>query len=659
MIASALFTLIAATYAPSSLDESLMDTLAIAGLDFETARLDHNLAGFVKQGEFGTQLFRSIDENPWRATFHAELARSSLQASTGNPLATLALASRKLGPMIRRDLLGDPTATWVQAAQGEEPLRRALAQWQASGLADQARVVGLEDVPIAVQRAAAMLMHAVMDRAPMVEAAFADPAVQEMLGLGPQPATGFDPARHRAMREGWSRLEMVNVHAAAQDLAACVQKAAELVRSVDPSIRYRVEIPTQMGTVLLTGGNDDRHLGNDLLLVIDTGGLDVYTFHRSRTEPPRRVSIQIDTHGNDVWTDDELGRPPVERSASERREARERIGPAAAFLGVSLTWDLAGDDLWVSASPSFGSAQYGVAYLSDWEGDDRYIGYADSQGFGFFGIGVLEDSAGNDRYGAVNQMQGCGLPGGFGLLVDRAGDDRYLGAAEPLDFPSPQSAAHNVSMGQGAGYGFRHDFLTGRSISGGVGFLVDLAGDDRYVCGVFGQGTGYWEGVGFLVDAAGRDTYSGQWYVMGASAHFGVGLLVDEDGDDRYSAALNMALGAGHDFGYGILLDKAGNDEYQGPNLSLGAGNANGMGIFVDLAGNDRYSAVGVSLGQAAVASGGLRGRAFSLGLFLDRAGADRYPPEVAHAGDGKTAVQWATRGRVPRESQVGVFADR
>lgn len=656
MIASVLFTLIAA---PSSLDESLSQTLALAGLDMETARLDQNLAGFIKQGEFSSQLFRSIDENPWLAPFHAELARSSLQAAAGNPLAVLAMASRNFGPMIRRDLLGDPTAGWVAASGGENPLGRAIEAWSSAGLMEPPRRADWGSVPPAVQQAAAMVMSALHERVPMVEAAFADPAVTAMLAKEATQGPGFDPAAHRAMREGWAKLEMVNAYAAAQDLAACVQKAAELVHSVDPAIRYRVELPTKMGTILLTGGTDDQHDGNRLLLIIDTGGSDTYTFNRSRRKPPQRASIQIDTHGDDLWTDDGRGRLPADRTASERQEARQRVGPASAYLGVSLTWDLAGDDLWVSASPSFGAAQYGVAYLNDWEGDDQYLGYADSQGFGFFGIGVLEDHAGDDRYEAVNQMQGCGLPGGFGLLLDRAGEDRYLGAAEPLDFPSPQSAAHNVSMGQGAGYGFRHDFLTGRSISGGIGFLVDLAGDDEYVSGVFGQGTGYWEGVGFLVDVAGSDSYTGQWYVMGASAHFGVGLLLDEAGDDRYSAALNMALGAGHDFGYGWLVDKSGDDSYEGPNLSLGAGNANGMGMFVDWEGDDWYSARGVSMGQAAQAAGGLRGRAFSLGLFLDHGGTDQYPPEIPHAGEGKTGIQWANRGRTARESQMGLFVDR
>jgi hypothetical protein len=249
---------------------------------------------------------------------------------------------------------------------------------------------------------------------------------------------------------------------------------------------------------------------------------------------------------------------------------------------------------------------------------------------------------------------------GFGALVDRSGEDTYVAEDEVVDFPSPQSDKHNVSLAQGAGYGVRADFSTGTSLAGGIGLLFDEAGKDTYQCAVFGQGTGYWDGVGLLWDTSGDDRYHGQWYVMGASAHFGVGYFEDSEGSDSYLAEMNMALGAGHDFGLGYCLDHAGDDAYKGPNLSLGAGNANGHGVFFDGGGNDAYLASGLALGSAAEGQrASLRERAPSFGVFIDHAGTDQYPPGLSWARDASKQVNWASRQETPETSQLGVFLDR
>jgi hypothetical protein len=154
---------------------------------------------------------------------------------------------------------------------------------------------------------------------------------------------------------------------------------------------------------------------------------------------------------------------------------------------------------------------------------------------------------------------------GFGLLLDALGDDTYTAHPMPIEFPSPQTAERNVSMAQGAGYGRRADYSDGRSWAGGVGVLIDVQGNDRYLCGVFGQGVGYWGGIGMLIDLQGDDGREGAWYVQGAAAHFAIGYLEDRLGNDRTLAAMNMAIGAGHDFSIGYYIDFAGNDEYNAP----------------------------------------------------------------------------------------------
>jgi hypothetical protein len=279
-----------------------------------------------------------------------------------------------------------------------------------------------------------------------------------------------------------------------------------------------------------------------------------------------------------------------------------------------------------------------------------------------FGVGVLVDLAGKDEYTCLSYSQGFGYTLGSGALVDLSGDDRYVADDTNITRPAPQTQEHNTSLSQGFGYGVRADYTDGHSWSGGVGFLVDEAGDDEYSCGVFGQGCGYWYGAGFLVDGGGRDSYTGVWYVQGSGAHFAVGALWDVGGNDTYKATMNMAQGAGHDFSIGFLLDDAGDDVHDAPNLSLGGGNDNGIGIFIDRAGADAYATRGVTLGRAAIgARGALRERLLCLGLFLDLGGKDRYVvdgKESPLAKDKKTWTQPGTNAKEPSPFEKGVGLD-
>ena len=65
---------------------------------------------------------------------------------------------------------------------------------------------------------------------------------------------------------------------------------------------------------------------------------------------------------------------------------------------------------------------------------------------------------------ALGGMRGCGL------LVDGAGDDRCEANDSDTRYPSLQTAEHNVSLAQGAGFGRRaHPGDGGSSGVGGAG----------------------------------------------------------------------------------------------------------------------------------------------------------------------------------------------
>jgi hypothetical protein len=644
-----------------SLDfEREFDTaLGSAGLSVKTARFDETLLGLFRQSEFSTPLFESLFLQPWRVPFYSENIRQDLAVAAERPSETLNVLGRLLGVGSRRSLIGSPIQASLDLAKGRNPLGRVLEEFRKQGLLS-GDVPSLSPLPEAVNSAAALVLHTALRAREFRRLAFSG------LGdLAPHYAAVAarvdedDPSAMLAQRRRGKAVELSYLGAGAHDLLLATQEASMLASSVPANVKYDVRFRTALGDVRLCGGSAEKHQG-EVFLVIDTGGDDQYLNAPSNASAANGISIVIDVSGDDrYYSDDALANTSVDRWAG-RRAPGWKPGPAGALFGYSILFDRAGNDLYRSHRPGIASGRFGVGVILDSEGEDVYDGYQDGLGFGHFGWGLLEDGKGNDRYAGFRQVQGVGQTLGVGLLLDRAGNDQYLANNTLLDFPSPQTRDHNVSMAQGVGNGRRGDVIDGKSQSGGIGILFDMAGDDRYSCGVFGQGTAYWEGIGFLWDAAGTDEYRGVWYVQGTGAHFAIGALEDLAGNDRYAATMNMAQGAGHDFSTGVLIDHGGNDAYQAPNLSLGAGNANGIGIFMDRAGDDKYESSGITLGRAAEAiKGTLRSRALCLGAFLDLGGQDAYPAAATWAKNSSRTANWTDRLPNASESQVGVFWDR
>lgn len=121
-------------------------------------------------------------------------------------------------------------------------------------------------------------------------------------------------------------------------------------------------------------------------------------------------------------------------------------------------------------------------------------------------------------------------------------------------------------------------------------FVIDLAGNDKYITKAnLAQGTGFM-GTGILADMQGDDIYMGDRGAQGAGI-FGGGILIDLDGDDRFIAE-SLAQGAGV-FGIGMLINKGGNDIYNAGMASQGFATVKGFGVLTDLTGNDYYLAGG------------------------------------------------------------------
>ena len=174
-----------------------------------------------------------------------------------------------------------------------------------------------------------------------------------------------------------------------------------------------------------------------------------------------------------------------------------------------------------------GAGAWGVGVLIDGGGDDHYLGKSVALGAGHFGgTGVLLDQAGNDTYTALRLAEGFGTLGGTGVLHDTAGNDTYT-----WYLPRPKYAGapdHSLGAGGALDTGGVCDGVSrwnlGSGFLGGVGILLDDAGDDRYesapparhepgASGIIrdtgSMGFGDGGGFGVFIDGAGHDTYRG------------------------------------------------------------------------------------------------------------------------------------------------------
>ena len=302
----------------------------------------------------------------------------------------------------------------------------------------------------------------------------------------------------------------------------------------------------------------------------------------------RRIAAVFDPGGDDsyTWSGVRTGNQAiVDLAGNDQYIGGELQGPAAALFGICLIDDAAGDDDYSGKSFSCGAGMFGVGILIDRAGNDRYRTGTWSLGAGILGAGFVFDESGSDEYQSAAYSQGIGGPLGIGAIIDTKGNDLYRsdGALPGVD----GVPAVAFAMSQGIGFGAR------RLIAGGVGLLADFSGDDRYECGEFGQGGGYYFGFGMLVDTSGNDLFRGSHYAQGFTAHQAAGALIDLDGNDTYWSLISAGQGAAWDTSVSLLLDAHGNDTYRGGALSQGSAAEQSIAMLCDLDGSDHYLGLG------------------------------------------------------------------
>ena len=437
-------------------------------------------------------------------------------------------------------------------------------------------------------------------------------------GEHPQFRGAVDFAALRAAMEALARLlSPARLDALAASLAGTPPRQP-VIPGVSGSVLEVIDTP--YGRIIVGGPGPNRYTDAGVLAIIDVGGDDDYVFANAQDALGMHpLQVIVDFGGDDVYGTDGVG------------------GPAAGVLGISVLIDRAGNDRYVQGlSPAFKPREYsraslvipdtegvdtrlvpyvrlygaparataavtdepgvaldagftfgagflGVGLLIDEAGDDLYLAQKYAFGAGFWsGIGLLHDVSGNDVYAAGCAAAGAGINGAFGLLDDRTGDDFYqcLGTFE--NSYSVGQEYDNGYSGQGIGFGssWRAESRGAPrrlvpTLGGGVGIVIDGAGNDSYVGSSFGVASGYAGGMGMAIDLEGNDT----WFVRRGP-----------DGGNHFGFSGNHALGNGCHRGVGFLLDCAGNDRYSASNLGGGTAWDIGIGFLIDLGGDDRMT---------------------------------------------------------------------
>jgi hypothetical protein len=416
------------------------------------------------------------------------------------------------------------------------------------------------------------------------------------------------------------------LHTAAEALAPLADKEflamlAKLPEKGDvdvPGVTGRVlrKIETPAGTIIVGGrGKNVYHLDEmpDVAAVIDLGGDDEYI--EGSVSLQRPVLVVIDLAGNDYYHGT---KPGIQ---------------GGAILGVSMLLDLDGDDTYEAKDVAQGSGLFGVGILIDYAGKDSYRGVRRVQGSALGGMGILIDRSGDDHYRAAMWAQGFGGPLGFGLLDDIDGDDHYYAGGMWRD-SYPETPGYE-GWSQGVGAGIR------QVADGGIGVILDGAGDDVYEFDYIAHGGGYWCGMGFARDFAGNDKYLGsteqeyyggprtqppyQRFGCGFGCHYALGFMFDDGGDDYYRGTI-MGLGFGWDCSVGVLCDFGGNDTYEGTGSSTeGQGAQSSLGILFDYDGDDNYIGYGQGYANPVISYHSLPECGGNFSFLIDYGGNDKY----------------------------------
>lgn len=634
-----------------ALFQQSLDSMGLAPEDFRIDVEAMNLLG--GQTRYRLPIVDAMLGDPWQLSHYSHAIADGLLDQSGSSADVLVAAQARLGQSVRLNIPQfSPLTRHQERVAGLGPEAFGTALYELTGEARWLDPAEYAQVPPPVAEAAALFCFVLPEVLEYRRLALELP--MQRLGLDPQET--FDRVLELAINRASSvtgeededlyehenvallesladNVDFSYLNAGATLLAVCVEDMAKTLQAAEAELagqEFQWAFETEYGCIWLLGAAANTYpfpaTGwgcSGYLLTIDTGGDDFYLGPAGNTSWANPVSVSLDLSGDDLY------HAVVQDQGGPRSDRLFSPSQGCGVFGYGMQVDLAGNDRYSSSEFAQGCGIFGVGILRDAAGNDSYLGTGHLQGSGWFGSGILIDNAGNDSYYLFQFGQGYGGTLGVGVLLDCAGDDTYY--AEPgkegdAPFSGPHSPVINLNFAQGFAFGRRGDLNDGHSWAGGIGILVDGAGDDNYTAGIYALGSAYWHALGICVDKSGNDSYMSAHYTLGAPPHFAVGCFIDCAGDDRYTGYLRQSIGHARDFSLGWFEDGGGNDLYQAGMLSLGAGDECAIGVLWDKGGDDTYLLWGEGLGQTrSSTAAGLRSLQLCAGLFVDGSGHDRY----------------------------------
>ena len=271
-------------------------------------------------------------------------------------------------------------------------------------------------------------------------------------------------------------------------------------------------------------------------------------------------------------------------------------------LGVGMAFFEGSRPDLIAKNIAFGAGLAGVGEIKvdqAFRMECRSIG----QGFGMCGVGLLIGSKGTDTQKIGYLGQGAGMLGGVGWLFNPAGNDRYRAGGLV-----PDGVSQNGFISRAQGYS--------GIFPGGIGLLTDNAGDDLYEAGTEAQGCASGLGIASLYDLSGNDAYFAQRQAQAYAESEGCALLFDLGGDDVYMVRENQCHAFAIDRSFAMVLDRSGNDVVAAHDSQPATAQEGSIAIYLDAEGSDTFTGpVGVGVQ--------INGR-FGIGVFVDYGGDSR-----------------------------------
>ncbi len=475
------------------------------------------------------------------------------------------------------------------------------------------------------------------------------------------------PMGHTLSRTMGEAMDFELLSRAGQLAVRAVESMRTALRGAALTADARIDVDGPFGHILVSmQPTNDTYESGRYFLLVDGGGADIYHDDTAVTlDLAQPVSAVLDLTGNDRY-EPSFNWSITPRGVGTLVSARQ----AAGVYGIAVLDDAEGDDHYLCPTSGQGYGLFGVGVLLDQAGVDEYKGYDHSQGAAEFGFGLLLDvGAGADHYETWTLSQGFAGTRGIGWLVDDGGDDTYLAIENPI-VENWAGEGTNFSGSQGFGFGNRI-LPNGPYLSGGLGALFDLGGNDQFQCAVMCQGFGYFFGTGLFYDKRGNDQHVvSHKYGIGAATHQSVGLFIDDAGADTYTylghgrSGGGEGVGLGYDNGVAFHLDRGPEvDRYDFPvdvGHIMGYARHPALGVLINEGGNDEYHIAGMAarLGfGVSNAEAGDRVSAVgmttvpSVGIFLDLGGTDVY--DLMHPGVGNRATWTQTSAVGPEFNAV------